>query len=115
MALVSFPALAQVTDRIETRPVYGATVTLEAGVRVFRPLPPHDRVIINPGGKTPLYIGIGEGYNGSSSGSGSSASASASAYTGRPYGRGVRNGSSGFIQRGHDHGQRGHDHGHRGR
>lgn len=105
MALVSFPALAQVTDRIETRPVYGATVTLEAGVRVFRPLPPHDRVIINPGGKTPLYIGIGDGYTGSSSGS--SASASASAYAASPYRPGVRHGSGGFIQRGHNHGHRG--------
>ena len=98
MALVSSTALAQVTDRIETRPFYGATVTLEAGVRVFRPLPPHDRVIINPGGKTPLYIGIGEGYYGSSS--------SSSSYAGGPYGPGVRNGVGGFIPRGHDHGHR---------
>ena len=36
------------TTRIEPRPFYGATVTIEAGVRVFRPLPPHDRVIIDP-------------------------------------------------------------------
>jgi hypothetical protein len=48
------------TTRIETRPYYGATVTLEHGVRVFRPLPPHDRVIINPGGTTPLSLGIEE-------------------------------------------------------
>ena len=34
------------TTRIEPRPFYGATVTIEAGVRVFRALPPHDRVII---------------------------------------------------------------------
>ena len=34
----SLPAEAQVTTRIETRPVYGATVTLEHGVRVYRPL-----------------------------------------------------------------------------
>lgn len=46
------------TVRIEPRPFYGATVTLEEGVRVFRPLPPHDRVIINPGSKTPLSLGI---------------------------------------------------------
>ena len=44
------------TTRVETRPFYGATVTLEEGVRVFRPLPPHERVIINPGGRTPLTI-----------------------------------------------------------
>jgi hypothetical protein len=48
------------TTRIEPRPFYGATVTLEEGVRVFRPLPPHDRVIINPGNATPLTIGIGD-------------------------------------------------------
>ena len=48
------------TVRIEPRPFYGATVTLEEGVRVFRPLPPHDRVIINPGSKTPLSLGIYE-------------------------------------------------------
>jgi glutaredoxin len=43
------------TTRIEPRPFYGATVTLEAGVRVFRPLPPTKRVIINPNG-TPLNL-----------------------------------------------------------
>ena len=48
------------TVRIEPRPFYGATVTLEEGVRVFRPLPPHERVIINPGSKTPLSLGIYE-------------------------------------------------------
>jgi hypothetical protein len=52
-----------VTTRIETRPFYGATVTLEEGVRVFRPLPSHDRVIINPGGKTPLSLGFYESRN----------------------------------------------------
>jgi len=55
-------ALAQsaTTTRIETRPFYGATVTLEEGVRVFRPLPPHERVIINPEGATPLSLGFEE-------------------------------------------------------
>jgi hypothetical protein len=48
------------TTRIETRPFYGATVTLEEGVRVFRPLPRHERVIINPGGQTPLSLGFNE-------------------------------------------------------
>jgi hypothetical protein len=52
-----------VTTRIETRPFYGATVTLEEGVRVFRPLPRQDRVIINPGGQTPLSLGIYESRN----------------------------------------------------
>lgn len=55
-------ALAQspTTTRIETRPFYGATVTLEEGVRVFRPLPPHQRVIINPHGAAPVSLGFEE-------------------------------------------------------
>lgn len=48
------------TTRVETRPFYGATVTLEEGVRVFRPLPPHSKVVINPGGKTPLSLSFEE-------------------------------------------------------
>lgn len=58
----AMPALASeaTTTRIETRPFYGATVTLEAGVRVFRPLPPHGKVIINPNGKTPVHLGFEE-------------------------------------------------------
>jgi hypothetical protein len=48
------------TTRIEPRPFYGATVTIEAGVRVFRPLPPHDRVIINPNNATPLTVNVGD-------------------------------------------------------
>ena len=51
------------TTRIETRAFYGATVTLEAGVRVFRALPPHSKVIINPGGKTPVTLGFEENRN----------------------------------------------------
>ena len=55
------PATAEPsTVRIETRAFYGATVTLEEGVRVFRPLPPHSRVVINPGGTTPLHLSIGD-------------------------------------------------------
>lgn len=46
------------TVRIETRPFYGASVTVEHGVRVFRPLPPHRMVIINPQGRTPLNLTI---------------------------------------------------------
>ena len=60
LALALLPSFAAAqsagTTRIETRPFYGATVTLEEGVRVFRPLPPHERVIINPGGATPLNL-----------------------------------------------------------
>ena len=56
------PVLAGSTTRIETRPFYGAVVTIEEGVRVFRPLPPTDRVIINPNGRTPLSLGFNETY-----------------------------------------------------
>jgi hypothetical protein len=58
----ALPALAaeSTTTRIEPRPFYGATVTIEEGVRVFRPLPPHDRVIVNPGHKTPVTIEVGD-------------------------------------------------------
>jgi len=57
------PAFAQwhdkaYTTRIETRPFYGATVTIESGVRVFRGLPPTRHMIINPHGQTPLQLGI---------------------------------------------------------
>jgi hypothetical protein len=77
-------ASAQSTTRIETRPFYGATVTLEEGVRVFRTLPSDQRVIINPNGATPLSLGFEEknivshNYHYGDRGT-SSASASASA------------------------------------
>jgi hypothetical protein len=48
------------TTRIETRPFYGAVVTLEEGVRVYRPLPPPRQVIINPGGRTPLALSFSD-------------------------------------------------------
>lgn len=48
------------TTRIEPRPFYGATVTIEEGVRVFRPLPTTKHVIINPDGATPLTLGFNE-------------------------------------------------------
>lgn len=47
------------TTRIETRPFYGATVTLEEGVRVIRPLPPERHVIINPN-NTPLSLNFND-------------------------------------------------------
>ena len=63
LAIGALPAAADSrTTRIEPRPFYGATVTLEEGVRVFRPLPRHDRIIINPN-KTPLYLGFNETYS----------------------------------------------------
>jgi hypothetical protein len=42
-------ALAQQTTRIETRPYYGAVVTIEHGVRVYRPVPATRHMIIDPG------------------------------------------------------------------
>lgn len=45
------------TTRIEHRPYYGAIVSKEHGVRVIRPLPPTQHMIINPDGKTPLVLG----------------------------------------------------------
>ena len=57
LAFGSLGAAGQTTTRIETRPFYGAVVTIEEGVRVFRPLPPHDRVIIQPDGKEQVSLG----------------------------------------------------------
>lgn len=59
LAAAALPASAadSVTTRIEPRPYYGAVVTVENGVRVYRPLPHHDRVIINPS-NAPVYLGI---------------------------------------------------------
>lgn len=48
------------TTRIEPRVFYGATVTIEEGVRVFRPLPPHRHVVINPEGRAPVSLGFNE-------------------------------------------------------
>jgi hypothetical protein len=46
--------------QIEPRPTYGATVTIEEGVRVVRPCPAGTRhVIVNPN-RTPLMLDIGE-------------------------------------------------------
>jgi hypothetical protein len=57
-AIFAVPAVAgdAFTTRIEPLPYYGAVVTMEAGVRVFRPLPPTRHVIVNPGGQTPLNL-----------------------------------------------------------
>ena len=59
VAAAVLPASADsYTTRIEPRPFYGATVTLEEGVRVFRPLPPTRHMIINPQGRTPLNLTV---------------------------------------------------------
>jgi len=44
------------TVRILHDEPYGAIVTKEAGVLVFRGLPPTRKVIVNPDGKTPLEL-----------------------------------------------------------
>ncbi len=64
---LSAPAVAGELIRIETTPTYGATVTVEQGVRIFRPLPAPSRIIINPAGKTPLsmsFIDVQASYDG---------------------------------------------------
>lgn len=60
-AAIAGPALADGrTIQIEPRPTYGATVSIESGVRVFRPLPAGPRtVIVNPS-RTPLVIDVGD-------------------------------------------------------
>lgn len=60
VALAAPASAESYTTRIEPRAFYGATVTIEEGVRVFRPLPPQRHVIINPNGSTPLSLGYSE-------------------------------------------------------
>lgn len=48
------------TTRIVHDEPYGAIVTKEAGVLVFRGLPPTRKVIVNPDGKTPLDLRLTE-------------------------------------------------------
>jgi hypothetical protein len=70
-ALATSASAESFTTRIETRPYYGAIVTLEHGVRVIRPLPPDRQVIINPD-RVPLSLSYSDtnvyGYGSSSSG-----------------------------------------------
>jgi hypothetical protein len=44
------------TTRIVPSNSYGASVTVEEGVRVFRPFPTERHVIVNPGSRTPLSL-----------------------------------------------------------
>lgn len=63
-SLIATSALAQDASliRVEPRPYYGATISIEEGVRVFRPLPKTKTMIVNPGQKTPIYLRVdGEG------------------------------------------------------
>jgi hypothetical protein len=50
LVAAGLPAAAQSITRIEGRPLHGATMTVEEGVRVYRPLRPHVR-FINADGK----------------------------------------------------------------
>jgi len=58
-AAISCPVQAQTahTTRIERRPMYDATVTIEHGVRVYRPIPPTEHLIVNPD-RVPLLLEI---------------------------------------------------------
>ena len=56
-AITSAQAEEARTTRIEPNASYGATVTIEEGVRVFRPLPSERHVIVNPQGATALGLG----------------------------------------------------------
>lgn len=61
LAVISIPAAAlaeSFTTRIEPRAYYGGTVTIEQGVRVWRPLPPVRQMIINPDHGTALSLGF---------------------------------------------------------
>nr|WP_319384046.1 hypothetical protein [uncultured Roseibium sp.] len=61
LAVVSTAAYAESgTTRIVHDEPYGAIVTKEAGVLVFRGLPPTRKVIVNPEGKTPLDLKLTE-------------------------------------------------------
>lgn len=45
------------TTRIETRPIYGSTITVEHGVRVYHPVPPTQHLIVNPD-RAPLVLNV---------------------------------------------------------
>lgn len=89
------------TTRIEPRPFYGAVITLEEGVRVFRPLPRLRHMIINPGHRTPLNLTIEErrevsrNYHYYQGGGGESGASTGGASGGLPYGFGGDHGGRG--------------------
>jgi hypothetical protein len=80
--LTATPALADDEPRltrVEPRPFYGATVTVEHGVRVYRSLPPHRDVVIAPQDGPPIDLHLWRGESGASSSAAPTATASASA------------------------------------
>ncbi len=62
LVLITASASAEepTTTRILPYNAYGATVTVEQGVRVFRPLPADGHVIVNPANRTPLSLNVYE-------------------------------------------------------
>ena len=129
LAAASAPAATageSFTTRIEPRPFYGATVTIEAGVRVFRPLPPTRHMVINPNNATPLNLSYSDVretreshnyYYDRRGGSppvvygGSALAGGDAGYRGRRFKR-PRSGAIGpFPRRGHRHAYRGGSHG----
>ncbi len=60
LTVASAAAEEPTTTRILPYNVYGATVTVEHGVRVFRPLPADGHVIVNPGNRTPMSLNVYE-------------------------------------------------------
>jgi hypothetical protein len=60
LAVSAAPAVAQKTTRITHDGYYSYTITVENGLRVWRPLTASDRVIVNPDGKTPLKLTFSE-------------------------------------------------------
>jgi hypothetical protein len=111
-AALAAPALAQdaYTTRIEPRAYYGASVTIESGVRVFRALPPTRHVIVNPGGQTPLNLGY---YDTRVVEHSQSYNYNYNYDRGGDYGVGGFVGDYGYGRRGHLN--RGHHHGRAGR
>lgn len=124
LAACTMAAAQGYTTRIETRPFYGATVTIEEGVRVIRPLPVERQVIINPEGQTPLALGFNEtnvyerrvvkNYNYTDNRGASAPRYSVGGgYYGYGYGFGGKDRHGGYGK-GHGHGH-GYGHGHGGR
>ncbi|MEQ1647978.1 MAG: hypothetical protein ABL898_05270 [Hyphomicrobiaceae bacterium] len=59
LATTATAALADArTIRIEPRPYTSVIVTMENGVRVWRPMPPTELVIVNPGNKASINLEV---------------------------------------------------------
>jgi len=102
LAVAPAAAGSATTTRIEPRPFYGAVITVEEGVRVFRPLPRVGHVIINPDHRTPLNLTlenrrvVSHNYHHySSTGEGGSGGGYAGSVGGLPYGFGGGEGRRG--------------------